>query len=73
MKALLTAVNSKYIHSNLAVYNLKKYAEEITNVDIEIAEYTINQPINKIMMDIYKNFCLVLQHSCNDCPFVVKP
>ena len=25
------------------------------------------------MMDIYKNFCLALQHSCNDCPFVVKP
>lgn len=64
MKALLTAVNSKYIHSNLAVYNLKKYAEEITNVDIEIAEYTINQPINKIMMDIYKKQPDVVFFSC---------
>ena len=25
MKILLTAVNSKYIHSNLAVYSLKAY------------------------------------------------
>ena len=27
MKILLTAVNAKYIHSNLAVYSLKAYAE----------------------------------------------
>ena len=28
MKILLTAINAKYIHSNLAVYSLKAYAEE---------------------------------------------
>ena len=28
MKVLLTAINAKYIHSNLAVYSLKAYAEE---------------------------------------------
>ena len=27
MKILLTAVNAKYIHSNLAVYSLSAYAE----------------------------------------------
>ena len=27
MKILLAAVNAKYIHSNLAVYSLKAYAE----------------------------------------------
>ena len=27
MKILLVAVNAKYIHSNLAVYSLKAYAE----------------------------------------------
>lgn len=27
MKVLLTAVNAKYIHSNLAVYDLRAYAE----------------------------------------------
>ena len=28
MKILLTAVNAKYIHSNLAIYCLKAYAKE---------------------------------------------
>ena len=28
MKFLLAAVNAKYIHSNLGVYSLKKYADE---------------------------------------------
>ena len=28
MKILLAAVNAKYIHSNLAVYSLKAYAED---------------------------------------------
>lgn len=27
MKVLLTAVNAKYIHSNLAVYDLRAYVE----------------------------------------------
>jgi hypothetical protein len=25
------------------------------------------------MMDIYRNFCLALQHSCNECPFLARP
>ena len=28
MKILLAAINAKYIHSNLAVYSLKAYAEK---------------------------------------------
>ena len=28
MNILLTAINAKYIHSNLAVYSLKAYAEK---------------------------------------------
>ena len=48
MKILLTAINSKYIHSNLAVYALKAYAlkqDTPEDVEIEIAEYTINQQL----------------------------
>ena len=29
MKVLLVAVNAKYIHSNLAVYDLKAYTENM--------------------------------------------
>ena len=61
MKVLLTAINAKYIHSNLAVYSLKAYAEEKmqgtekeNDVRIEIAEYTINQQTEETLMDISK-------------------
>ena len=82
MKILLTAVNAKYIHSNLAVYNLKAYAEThfpeksvkqgrkqngmpgTCNIDIEIAEYTINQPLDQILMDLYRKKPDVLCFSC---------
>lgn len=59
MKFLLVAINAKYIHSNLAVYSLKAYAEAylsetaLENVQIEIAEYTINQYKEEILQDIY--------------------
>lgn len=29
MKVLLAAINAKYIHSNLAVFSLKKYADSV--------------------------------------------
>lgn len=29
MKILLTAVNAKYIHSNLGIYSLKAYADQV--------------------------------------------
>ena len=58
MKVLLGAVNAKYIHSNLAVYCLKAYAEknmpQDVNVQIELAEYTINQNRDEILKDIYR-------------------
>ena len=64
MKILLTAINAKYIHSNLAVYCLKAYAEKYTNINIEIVEYTINQQLEDIMMDIYEKKPDVLCLSC---------
>ena len=56
MKFLLVAINAKYIHSNLAVYSLKAFAEKYgnNNNEIEIAEYTINQYSDDILRDIYK-------------------
>ena len=29
MKILLTAVNAKYIHSNLGIYSLKAYTDQV--------------------------------------------
>ena len=42
MKIILTAVNAKYIHSNLAGYDLQAYASEYTD-HIILKEYTMNQ------------------------------
>ena len=61
MKILLAAVNAKYIHSNLAVYSLKAYAEDPA---VEIGEYTINQQKDDILMDIYKRQPDILCLSC---------
>ena len=61
MKILLAAVNAKYIHSNLAVYSLKAYAEDPA---VEIGEYTINQQKDDILMDIYKRKPDILCISC---------
>ena len=66
MNILLVAVNAKYIHSNLAVYSLKAYAEKQNCLrgSIDIAEYTINQPLDQILMDLYKRKPEILCFSC---------
>ena len=63
MKILLTAMNAKYIHSNLAVYSLKAYAKEFAN-HIVIGEYTINNRADYILEQIYKQKPDVLCISC---------
>lgn len=66
MKFLLVAINAKYIHSNLAVYSLKTYAQKYGkgNSQIEIAEYTINQYTEEIMRDIYERRPDAIGFSC---------
>ena len=63
MNIVLTAINAKYIHSNLAVYSLKAYAEQYKE-HLTIAEYTINQQMDEILMDLYKKQPDVLCFSC---------
>ena len=63
MKVLLAAINAKYIHSNPAVYSLRAYACRYTD-DIGIAEYTINQTVDEILMDIYRRSPDILCMSC---------
>lgn len=63
MNIVLTAINAKYIHSNLAVYSLRAYAQKYKE-EIAIAEYTINQQIDDILMDLFKKKPDVLCFSC---------
>lgn len=73
MKILLCAVNAKYIHSNLAIYSLRSYAvhhleyagiSETDEIQIELAEYTINQNPEEILADLYQKKPDVLAFSC---------
>lgn len=63
MKILLTAINAKYIHSNLAVYSLRACAREYRD-QVEIAEFTINNQKDYILEQIYKKKPDVLCFSC---------
>lgn len=64
MKTLLIGINAKFIHSNLAIRSIQKYAKEINNLNIEIAEYTINQRCEFILQEIYKQKPDFLGFSC---------
>ncbi|MBO5656934.1 MAG: B12-binding domain-containing radical SAM protein, partial [Agathobacter sp.] len=63
MKILLTAINAKYIHSNLAVYSLKAAAGEYSK-QAAIAEFTINNSPDYVLEEIYKQKPDVLMFSC---------
>ena len=62
MKVLLAAVNAKYIHSNLGIYSLKSYGEKVLagrgfkkdQIQIQLAEYTINHQLENILKDLYR-------------------
>ena len=63
MNILLAACNAKYIHSNLAVYDLQAYASDYAD-HIVLKEYTINQQKDDIMRDIYLEHPDVVCVSC---------
>ena len=54
MKILLVSVNASYMHTNLAIRDLKNYAEKNCgcDIDIQLAEYTINQPVGEVLRGI---------------------
>lgn len=52
MKVILSTLNSKFIHSCLAIRYLQGYVEDLIHIDIK--EYTINQNIDFIASDLYK-------------------
>lgn len=72
MKVLLAAVNAKYIHSNLGIYSLKAYGEKMLaeqgfkreQIQIELAEYTINHQLEQILKDLYCRKPDVIGFSC---------
>ena len=64
MKFLLVALNTKYIHSNPALYSLRAYVGDELRENVELAEYTINHAFTDILADIYKRQPDVIGISC---------
>ncbi|MFI3329961.1 MAG: DUF4080 domain-containing protein [bacterium] len=60
MKVLLTAINAKYIHTNLAIRLLKKN----TSYDTDIIEFTIKDEVNKVSNYIIDNNYDIVGFSC---------
>lgn len=63
MKILLVGINSKFIHSNLALRSIRAYAKDYKD-NIETVEYTINQETSYILSDIYLKRPDVVAFSC---------
>lgn len=63
MKVLLTAINAKYIHSNLAIYSLREYAAAYRE-SISLAEYSINHSREEILHGLYRKKPDVIAFSC---------
>jgi radical SAM superfamily enzyme YgiQ (UPF0313 family) len=55
LKILLTTLNSKFIHTNLAIRYLNQMVKDIEDIDVDIREYTINNELDFILKDIYAN------------------
>ena len=66
MRYLLCGINAKYIHSNLAIFCLKAYAEAngLAGAEYVIKEYTINHYVENILQDIYEEKADVVVFSC---------
>ncbi|ANY68040.1 B12-binding domain-containing radical SAM protein [Paenibacillus sp. BIHB 4019] len=62
MKVVLSTLNAKFIHTSLALRCLKAYSGE--QFDIDIAEYTIKDPVMNIVSDIYSRQPDVVGFSC---------
>ncbi len=61
MKVLLTTLNAKYIHVNLALKCIAKFCKDFSPV---IKEYTINDNIDSVISGIYNFKADVIAFSC---------
>lgn len=63
MKLLLTSINAKFIHSNLAIHSINAFVKKYEK-NIEILEFTINNSIDDILREIYNEQPDVVAISC---------
>lgn len=64
MKVLLSSLNSKFIHTNLAIRYLYTYSQDIEDVSFSIREFTINDQIQGILREIFNERADIICLSC---------
>ncbi|KUP08903.1 Fe-S oxidoreductase [Bacillus coahuilensis m2-6] len=62
MNVVLSTLNAKYIHTNLAIRYLKSYAAP--EFEVQLSEYTIKDPSMNIVTDLFHKQPDVLGFSC---------
>lgn len=62
MNTIITTLNAKYIHTSLSIRYLKAYAEP--DFSVQLAEYTIKDPIMNIVGDLHAKKPDVIGFSC---------
>ncbi|KGA96226.1 Fe-S oxidoreductase [Alkalihalobacillus alcalophilus ATCC 27647 = CGMCC 1.3604] len=62
MNIILSTLNAKYIHTSLSIRYLKAYAEP--DYDVQLAEYTINDPVINIASDLIQKKPKIIGFSC---------
>ncbi len=63
MKIILVALNSQYIHNNLAIRYLKEYTRDLIYECI-LKEFTINEKLESVLEEIIKDNADVIAFSC---------
>jgi radical SAM superfamily enzyme YgiQ (UPF0313 family) len=63
MKVLLATLNSKFIHSSLALRYLREYCSD-KPVDIALREFTINDSMHTVMGEVFREKPDVVAFSC---------
>ena len=64
MKVLLTAFNAHYMHTSLAIRQLKAACRGVEGIDIELCELHINLPYRRVLGDIARKKPDVIGFSC---------
>ncbi len=62
MNIICATLNAKYIHTNIAIRYLKAYASP--EYDVQLAEYTIKDPILNIVTDLLQKSPEIIGFSC---------
>ena len=63
-KFLLTTLNSKFSHQSLALEMLGKYKDNLSRHDLKLLQFTINQPLEAVLREIFLSGAEYVFFSC---------